>query len=205
MKKKGLPLLTGIVVLILLLVLYMVLIRQNAKIAEEESDTPVKVMKLESEDVAMVQFMLDGNEETFTLENDTWSLASDTSFKVDSSKISTLLDSVTGMAATRILEDVTDLTEYGFDQPVQTIILTAADGSVYTICWGSSNDVTGDDYVYVKENKNRVYTIDCSILDSLGDTIEDYRAEEEEITEKATEEDETGEETTDKDTEAAEK
>lgn len=205
MKKKGLPLLTGIVVLILLLVLYMVLIRQNAKIAEEESDTPVKVMKLESEDVTMVQFMLDGNEETFTLENDTWSLASDTSFKVDSSKISTLLDSVTGMAATRILEDVTDLTEYGFDQPVQTITLTAADGSVYTICWGSSNDVTGDDYVYVKENENRVYTIDCSILDSLGDTIEDYRAEEEEITEKATEEDETGEETTDKDTEAAEK
>lgn len=196
MKKKGLPLLIGIVALVLLVVLYVMLVRHNTKTEEEAEDTTVKVFDLESEDVASVQFTLDGEEETFTLEDDTWSLASDAAFEVDSSKMTTLLDTVTAMAATRTLENVTDLSEYGLDEPVQTMVLTMADGTVYTICWGSTNDMTGDDYVYIKEMESVVYTVDYTVLDALGETIEDYRAEEETTTEESSQEEETTEDET---------
>lgn len=196
MKKKGLPLLIGIVALVLLVVLYVMLVRHNTKTEEEAEDTTVKVFDLESEDVASVRFTLDGEEETFTLEDDTWSLASDAAFEVDSSKMTTLLDTVTAMAATRTLENVTDLSEYGLDEPVQTMVLTMADGTVYTICWGSTNDMTGDDYVYIKEMEGVVYTVDYTVLDALGETIEDYRAEEETTTEESSQEEETTEDET---------
>lgn len=182
MKKKGLPLLIGVVALALLTVLYVMLVRHNTE--TEEEDTTVKVFDLDTGDVAAVRFTLDGEEETFTLKDDTWSLASDAAFEVDSSKMSTLLDTVTAMAATRTLDNVTDLSEYGLDEPVQTMVLTMADGTVYTICWGSSNDMTGDDYVYIKEKEDVVYTVDYSILDALGETLEDYRAQEETTTEE---------------------
>lgn len=182
MKKKGLPLLIGVVALVLLTVLYVMLVRHNTE--TEEEDTTVKVFDLDTGDVAAVRFSLDGEEETFTLKDDTWSLASDAAFEVDSSKMSSLLDAVTAMAATRTLDNVTDLSEYGLDEPVQTMVLTMADGTVYTICWGSSNDMTGDDYVYIKEKEDVVYTVDYSILDALGETLEDYRAQEETTTEE---------------------
>lgn len=194
MKKKGLPLLIGVVALALLTVLYVMLVKHNTE--TEEEDTTVKVFDLDAGDVAAVRFTLDGEEETFTLEDDTWSLASDAAFEVDSSKMSTLLDTVTAMAATRTLDNVTDLSEYGLDEPVQTLVLTMAGGTVYTICWGSSNDITGDDYVYIKEKENVVYTVDYSILDALGETLEDYRAEEETATEDSSQEEETTEKET---------
>lgn len=185
MKKKGLPLLIGIVVLVFLTVAYVILVKHNTETVE---DTTVKMFDLENEDVAALQFTLDGKEETFTLESDTWSLASDAAFEVDSSKMSTLLDTVTGMAASRKLENVTDLSEYGLDEPVQTLVLTMADGTVYTICWGGTNDVTGDDYVYIKEKESIVYTVDYSVLEAVGESIEDYRTEEETTTEDETSE-----------------
>lgn len=186
MKKKGLPLLIGIVVLVFLTVAYVILVKHNTETVEEVEDTTVKMFDLENEDVATLRFTLDGKEETFTLEGDTWSLASDAAFEVDSSKMSTLLDTVTGMAASRKLENVTDLSEYGLDEPVQTLVLTMADGTVYTICWGGTNDVTGDDYVYIKEKESVVYTVDYSVLEALGESIEDYRTEEEMTTEDET-------------------
>lgn len=188
MKKKGLPLLIGIVVLVFLTVAYVILVKHNTETVEEVEDTTVKMFDLENEDVAALRFTLDGKEETFTLEGDTWSLASDAAFEVDSSKMSTLLDTVTGMAASRKLENVTDLSEYGLDEPVQTLVLTMADGTVYTICWGGTNDVTGDDYVYIKEKESVVYTVDYSVLEALGESIEDYRTEEETTTEDETSE-----------------
>lgn len=188
MKKKGLPLLIGIVVLVFLTVAYVILVKHNTETVEEVEDTTVKMFDLENEDVATLRFTLDGKEETFTLEGDTWSLASDAAFEVDSSKMSTLLDTVTGMAASRKLENVTDLSEYGLDEPVQTLVLTMADGTVYTICWGGTNDVTGDDYVYIKEKESVVYTVDYSVLETLGESIEDYRTEEEMTTEDETSE-----------------
>lgn len=188
MKKKGLPLLIGIVVLVFLTVAYVILVKHNTETAEEVEDTTVKMFDLENKDVAALRFTLDGKEETFTLEGDTWSLASDATFEVDSSKMSTLLDTVTGMAASRKLEEVTDLSEYGLDEPVQTLVLTMADGTVYIICWGGTNDVTGDDYVYIKEKESVVYTVDYSVLEALGESIEDYRTEEETTTEDETSE-----------------
>ena len=43
--------------------------------------------------------------------------------------------------------------------------------------------MTGDDYVYIKEKESIVYTVDYSVLEAVGESIEDYRTEEETTTE----------------------
>lgn len=91
------------------------------------------------------------------------------------------------MTATRKIEDVSDLSEYGLDAPGQTVILTDADGNATTICWGSNNATTGDDYVYCTNDDKVVYTVASSVLSSLSSSVEDYRATEETTTEEATE------------------
>ena len=143
MKKKGLPLVTGIILLILLVTIYILLVKQNEKASAEGEET-IKVLDVTSENVKSVKLVLDKKEEIFSRHEDTWTLMSDSDFNVDSAQLDSLVSSLTGLSASRLLEDVSDLSQYGLEQPAQTIVLTDGNGKEYTICFGDSNDVTGD-------------------------------------------------------------
>lgn len=194
-KKKWMPLVVCAVLLVILFVVYFMLKNQNAKSEEEENaDTSIQVLNLATEDVVSIRFKLDGNEETFTLQDETWALESDNSFEADGDALDSLIATITEMTADRKLEDVTDLSEYGLDEPVQTAVLTDKDGNTYTIYWGDSNSLTGDDYIYINDQTDTVYTVSYSVAESLNATLEEYRKQEEETTEEETTEEDTAEE-----------
>lgn len=186
-KKKWMPLVVCAVLLVILFVVYFMLKNQNAKSEEEENaDTSIQVLNVATEDVVSIRFKLDGKEETFTLQDETWALESDNSFEVDGDALDSLIATITEMTADRKLEDVTDLSEYGLDEPVQTAVLTDKDGNTYTIYWGDSNSLTGDDYIYINDQTDTVYTVSYSVAESLNATLEEYRKQEEETTEEDT-------------------
>lgn len=195
MKKKGLPLIIALVCLIVLCVGYICLVRYNDKQKKAESADAISVLNLKADDVGKIAYEIDGETVSFTKEGDKWTLDSDTTFEVDADKVDSLISSITSMTATRKMEDVSDLSEYGLDAPGQTVTLTDADGNETTICWGSNNATTGDDYVYCAEDDKTVYTVASSVQSSLGSSVEDYRATEETTTEAVTEE-QTAEDTT---------
>lgn len=180
MKKKGLPLVLGMILLILLVVLYIGLVKHNGKTSEESEET-LKVLDLAAEDIISVRIELDETEETFTIQDDIWSLESDAAFQVDSSTVNTLISTFVQLTASRILENVSDLEQYGLEQPVHSVVLTDKNGNTYTVCFGDCNSVTGEQYVSVTEESGRVYTVDASVSSSISTVLEDYRVEEETV------------------------
>lgn len=196
-KKKWMPLVVCVVLLVILFAVYFILKNQNAKLEEEENaDTSIQVLNVAKEDVASIRFMLDGKEETFTLQDETWKLESDEAFEVDGDVLDSLVTAITEMTADRKLEEVTDLSEYGLDEPVQTAVLTDKDGNTYTVYWGDSNSMTGNDYIYINDENDVVYTVSYSVLESFKTTLEEYRKQEEETTEGDTTEESVSEEDT---------
>lgn len=196
-KKKWMPLVVCVVLLVILFVVYFILKNQNEKLEEEENaDTSIQVLNVAKEDVDSIRFMLDGKEETFTLQDETWKLESDETFEVDGDVIDSLVTAITEMTADRKLEEVTDLSEYGLDEPVQTAVLTDKEGNTYTVYWGDSNSMTSNDYIYINDENDVVYTVSYSVLESFKTTLEEYRKQEEETTEGDTAEESMSEEDT---------
>lgn len=196
-KKKWMPLVVCVVLLVILFVVYFILKNQNEKLEEEENaDTSIQVLNVAKEDVDSIRFMLDGKEETFTLQDETWKLESDETFEVDGDVIDSLVTAITEMTADRKLEEVTDLSEYGLDEPVQTAVLTDKEGNTYTVYWGNSNSMTSNDYIYINDENDVVYTVSYSVLESFKTTLEEYRKQEEETTEGDTAEESMSEEDT---------
>lgn len=174
MKKKSLPLWIAISLLALLVFCYVLLVKYNADIALKE-ETEESVLSVQADEIVSVSFMLEEQEETFVREDETWTLSSDKDFVVEDSMLDLLVSDVTDMTMSRSLNDVKNLTEYGLDTPVQTVALKDKTGKIYTVCWGSSNSVTGDDYCYVKENPSVVYTVDNGVIQGFSETLEEYR------------------------------
>ena len=195
MKKKGLPLIIALVCLFVLCAGYVCLIKYNDKQEKADSADTITVLNLKADDVSKIAYEIDGEKVSFTKDADKWTLDSDASFEADADKVTSLISSITSMTATRKIEDVSDLSEYGLDAPGQTVTLTDADGNETTICWGSNNTTTGDDYVYCTNDDKVVYTVASSVQSSLSSSVEDYRATEETTTEEVTEE-QTAEDTT---------
>lgn len=179
-KKKWLPMATVIGLLILLVALYTVLKKQNERVAgQEEQIDSVQILDWSADDVTSVRLMLDDTEESFELSDGQWKLLSDEDFAVSESAIQAMLQTVTGLSAVREIKKTGDLAEYGLDVPVQTLTIQKEQGDTCTLCWGSTNDITGDDYLYVKEKPDIVYTVSSSALSSLPETLEDCKELEE--------------------------
>ncbi len=184
MKKKGIPLIVALLCLVVLSLGYVWLVHYNKEQEKkEQKEDTIPVLSLKASDIEKISYTLDGQEITFTRSGDGWIVDSDATFPVDTDKIESLLSTITEMTATRKMTDVESLSDYGLDTPVQTVTLTDSDGNVTTLCFGSNNATTGDDYLYDKSDDKTVYTVAASVQSSLSGTLEDFRATEEETTE----------------------
>jgi hypothetical protein len=93
---------------------------------------------------------------------------------VDSDAVLASLSGVAPLKAIRTLTDITDISEYGLDEPQNTITLVSSDGSETTITIGDENENTADNYVMLNDDSSTVYTADSTILDDLSDNLYDY-------------------------------
>lgn len=199
-----------VLLLISLIPVYYVISYNNQKDQEAENETESKrILSMEMSDVASVQFTLDGEEVTFTKTENAWKLEGDDSFEVEASVVENTISAITDMTANREITDVENLAEYGLEQPVQKVVLKDSDGITHNIYFGSSNDSTGDDYVYIGDDKTKVYTVAASVAQTFTGTLEDYRvteedAEDSESTEAADAETSEGEESTEASEESTE-
>ena len=188
-KKKWLPMVLGILLLAGLLVVYFVLKNHNeAVLQEEEAASTIEIMEIAGEDVTSICFTLEGKEVTFVLEEDTWKLESDAAFKVDGSTVEALITAITSMTADRKLENVTDLAQYGLEQPLQKAVLKDASGNTCSVSWGNTNSSTGSDYIYLNEDTGTVYTVLSTIGQTFGTSLEDYQDVSEETQEETEDE-----------------
>lgn len=166
-KKKWLMPLLCLAVLLLLLCVYFAMKNQNSEPkGQDEQTDEVKVTDMESGDITSVEFELEGDKVSFTKNEDSWTMDKDTELPLDSTKITSLVSGFSSLTAGKKLSDISDLKEYGLDEPQNYVSLTLKDGSVTTVYVGNKNSTTSNTYVYLNDDKNTVFTVSKD-LDAL--------------------------------------
>ena len=168
--------------------------------SKSESDS-VEALSLASSDVESLSFLIDGQEYTFSRiksedtsdgteatesektdtesetnsdDDDQWVCDNDTSLKINTSKVTSLLGNATSITASKKFDSDADTSDFGLDEPQNVVKLSTAD-ETYTITIGEKNAMLGEYYIKVNDD---VYLSSNTILGTIPDSIDDMVATE---------------------------
>lgn len=151
--------------------------------SESESDS-VEALSLDSSDVNSVSFLIDGQEYSFSRiksgssdsdDDEQWVCNNDTSLKINTSKVTSLLGNATSITASKKFDTDADTSDFGLDEP-QNVVKLSTDDKTYTITIGEKNAMLGEYYIKVNDD---VYLSSTTILGTIPDSIDDMIATEE--------------------------
>lgn len=187
----------GICILVVLCVAaYFGLKVYNEKAAEKEQqeaeEKKIEAFSIDKEKVNSFSYQVDGNTITFEKEEDIWYYKEDHSISIDQDAISTMLESAAEVTAEQKLENVEDISEYGFDSPTNILTFEMEDGT-RTITIGMQNEITSEYYI-MDNNSDAIYVVQTNLNATFSKSVEDVTAEEEE--EESTEDGAAGDGTT---------
>ncbi len=135
---------------------------------KEAEASQIPFVSVESDDLTALSWSYDG--ETYALQKNadgTWQWPEDAEFPVNQTTVSYMEYALSDITATRTLEDVTDLTQYGLDDPQSVISYTTADDTTVEILTGDYNDVSSEYYAQLA-GTDTVYLVS-------GDYMEDFQ------------------------------
>lgn len=166
--------------------------------SESESDS-VEALSLDSSDVKSLSFLIDGQEYSFsriksdgtsdetestesektdtnsessTDDDDQWVCDNDTSLKINTSKVTSLLGNATSITASKKFDSDADTSDFGLDEPQNVVKLSTAD-KTYTITIGEKNAMLGEYYIRINDD---VYLSSTTIPGTIPDSIDDMIA-----------------------------
>lgn len=114
------------------------------------------------------------NSESSTDDDDQWVCDNDTSLKINTSKVTSLLGNATSITASKKFDSDADTSDFGLDEPQNVVKLSTAD-ETYTITIGEKNAMLGEYYIKVNDD---VYLSSNTILGTIPDSIDDMVASE---------------------------
>ena len=197
MNKQSKQLLILLIVLVLLVAGFFGLKQYNKVQSEKgEEDTKITVVDVNKDDIVKLSYVYEGQTYTFEKQDGTWYYADDHSLNVTQYKIGNMATMVAPLKAQQVLENVTDMTQYGLAQPERTIQFETADAS-YIFEVGDYNSVAGVRYI-CEPSGTTVYAVDSGVISIFDKSLDDVVETTEETTDEATEdvtEESTGEST----------
>lgn len=114
------------------------------------------------------------NSESSTDDDDQWVCDNDTSLKINTNKVTSLLGDATSITASKKFDSDADTSDFGLDEPQNVVKLSTAD-ETYTITIGEKNAMLGEYYIKVNDD---VYLSSNTILGTIPDSIDDMVATE---------------------------
>lgn len=112
------------------------------------------------------------NSESSTDDDELWVCDNDTSLKINTSKVTSLLGNATSITASKKFDSDADTSDFGLDEPQNVVKLSTAD-KTYTITIGEKNAMLGEYYIKVNDD---VYLSSNTILGTIPDSIDDMIA-----------------------------
>ncbi|MGB5094862.1 MAG: DUF4340 domain-containing protein, partial [Agathobacter rectalis] len=110
--------------------------------------------------------------ESSTDDDDQWVCDNDTSLKINTSKVTSLLGNATSITASKKFDSDADTSDFGLDEPQNVVKLSTAD-KTYTITIGEKNAMLGEYYIKVNDD---VYLSGTTIPGTIPDSIDDMIA-----------------------------
>ena len=158
----------------LLGVLLVVCIAAFAVSRYEEKKEQIKnsgevILEIPTDSVTALSWTNESGKFSFT-KDETWVYDDDNAFPVDEEKINDLLEQFTSFAAAFSIDDVEDYAQYGLDEPICTIHITAGEES-YTVELGDFSKM--DEQRYVSIGDGKVYLVSEDPLDEFGAVLRD--------------------------------
>lgn len=186
MKKQRKQLMLLIAVLAILAIGYFVLKQYNASQEKKESaDTGIFLTEVNADEIVKITYDYDGATYSFEKDGDTWYDTADRSRKLTQYSITAMASNLAGLTATQVLENVTDLEQYGLTEGYRVICFeTATESVIYYL--GDQNAIT-EEYYLCKPSESTVYLVGATLANRFNYTPEDLTEEEEETSENVTE------------------
>ena len=181
MNKQKRTFLILMIVLVACLAGYLGLLNYNKYKSDDDSESEsdsVEALSLESSDVNSVSFLIDGQEYSFSRiksessdsdDDEQRVRDNDTSLKINTSKVTSLLGNATSITASKKFDSDADTSDFGLDEP-QNVVKLSTDDKTYTITIGEKNAMLGEYYIKVNDD---VYLSSTTILGTIPDSIDD--------------------------------
>ncbi|MBO4837017.1 MAG: DUF4340 domain-containing protein, partial [Clostridia bacterium] len=112
----------------------------------------------------------------FKYENGVWETAESPAWPADQEVLQDLADQLTGLQATRKLEDVKNEADYGLDTPVITVTASWNDGTSTVYSMGDATPFSDGYYLNLSGEDGTIYTIEPSLSSVFSKTQKDMAA-----------------------------
>lgn len=175
MKKGKLQIGILAVCFLLLIGVYVFLtVNEGKEESEEEPKYIVNAMSLD--EITGFSYTYQGEEISMENADGVWQDANDSTRELIQEDVEDMLTQALSIYGNQEIIDVTDFSQYGFDEPMKTMTLKSENGStVFEI--GSVNEITGDYYIR-KVGDTKVYTVGSSLYYNFEQSLEDLTQEE---------------------------
>ena len=146
-------------------------------------DTQETVLDVNSDDITSFRYVYEGETYAFEKEDETWYYADDHSLNLNQDRIKAMILKVAPLKADQVIENVTDMSQYGLADPERTIQYETADRRVI-INVGNLNSMTSQYYIAFP-SEMKVYVVTTNVVTGFNYTLDDLV---EETTEETVEE-----------------
>ena len=146
-------------------------------------DTQETVLDVNSDDITSFRYVYEGETYAFEKKDETWYYTDDHSLNLNQERIKAMILKVAPLKADQVIENVTDMSQYGLANPERTIQYETADRSVI-INVGNLNSMTSQYYIAFP-SEMKVYVVATNVVTGFNYTLDDLVEETTEATETA--------------------
>ena len=183
MKKKQRQMIGMLLALVVLAAAFLG-IRQYNKNASSATSTTENiqetVLDVNSDDITSFRYVYEGETYAFEKKDETWYYTDDHSLNLNQERIKAMILKVAPLKADQVIENVTDMSQYGLADPERTIQYETADRSVII----NLNSMTSQYYIAFP-SEMKVYVVATNVVTGFNYTLEDLVEETTEATETA--------------------
>ena len=186
MKKKQRQMIGMLLALVVLAAAFLGIRQYNKNIASATStteDTQETVLDVNSDDITSFRYVYEGETYAFEKKDETWYYTDDHSLNLNQERIKAMILKVAPLKADQVIENVTDMSQYGLADPERTIQYETADRSVI-INVGNLNSMTSQYYIAFP-SEMKVYVVATNVVTGFNYTLDDLVEETTEATETA--------------------
>lgn len=186
MKKKQRQMIGMLLALVVLAAAFLGIRQYNKNApsaASTTEDTQETVLDVNSDDITSFCYVYEGETYAFEKKDETWYYTDDHSLNLNQDRIKAMILKVAPLKADQVIENVTDMSQYGLADPERTIQYETADRSVI-INVGNLNSMTSQYYVAFP-SEMKVYVVATNVVTGFNYTLEDLVEETTEATETA--------------------
>lgn len=186
MKKKQRQMIGMLLALVVLAAAFLGIRQYNKNASSATStteDTQETVLDVNSDDITSFCYVYEGETYAFEKKDETWYYTDDNSLNLNQDRIKAMILKVAPLKADQVIENVTDMSQYGLADPERTIQYETADRSVI-INVGNLNSMTSQYYIAFP-SEMKVYVVATNVVTGFNYTLDDLVEETTEATETA--------------------